>query len=87
MKEDGNLINPAQRLQDAPRCKAKAKRTGQLCRCPAVKGREVCRVHGARGGAPKGPANGNWKHGGRSNQVAMISRLTALLLRQAKALD
>lgn len=79
MKQDGNPTSPAKRLQDAPRCKAKAKRTGERCRCPAVTGWTVCRVHGARGGAPQGPANGNWKHGGRSKDVADIRRLSVQL--------
>ena len=39
------------------RCKAKAKRSGKRCQQPAVKGYDVCRVHGANpknhGGAPK----------------------------------
>ena len=39
------------------RCKAKAKRSGKKCQQPAVKGYDVCRVHGANpknhGGAPK----------------------------------
>jgi len=39
------------------RCKAKAKRSGQRCQQPAVKGYDVCRVHGANpknhGGPPK----------------------------------
>jgi len=39
-----------------PRCTAKSKRTGKRCRTPAVRGWRVCRMHGARGGAPK--ANG-----------------------------
>jgi hypothetical protein len=34
----------------ARRCHAKCKATQQQCRCPAVKGYEVCRVHGSRGG-------------------------------------
>ncbi len=28
------------------RCKATAKRTGKPCRMPAIKGKDVCRVHG-----------------------------------------
>ena len=39
MKTDDNPIDPAQRLRDAPRCRAKAKRTGEPCKSPAVKGR------------------------------------------------
>ena len=34
----------------ARRCQAKCKATQQQCRCPAVRGYRVCRVHGARGG-------------------------------------
>ena len=29
-----------------PRCKAKAKSSGERCKLPAMKGKEVCRVHG-----------------------------------------
>ena len=48
-------------FKDAKRCIAKAKRSGERCKNPAVKGYSVCRVHGAnsknRGGAPKGSLN------------------------------
>ena len=47
-------INPMQSAHDAPRCKAKSKRTGKRCRAPAVRGFRVCRMHGAGGGAPTG---------------------------------
>jgi len=50
--------NPMHNAHVAPRCGAKSKRTGQPCRAPAVRGWKVCRMHGARGGAPKGEANG-----------------------------
>ena len=44
-------------FKDAKRCIAKAKRSGERCKNPAVKGYTVCRVHGANpknpGGAPK----------------------------------
>jgi hypothetical protein len=66
MKPCDNPIRPAQRLADAPRCTAKAKTTGSRCKGPAVNGWKVCRMHGARGGAPSGPANGMWQHGERS---------------------
>lgn len=46
------------RCNAAPRCRAKSKRTGLPCRSPAVRGYRVCRMHGARGGAPKGKKNG-----------------------------
>jgi hypothetical protein len=44
-------------FDNAPRCTATSKRTGQRCNAPAVRGWNVCRFHGARGGAPKGKAN------------------------------
>lgn len=60
------LDNPRDRLSAAriaPRCTAKAKSTGMRCEAPAVRGRKVCRCHGARGGAPKGAGNGLYRHG------------------------
>ena len=58
--------NPMQRIAPAhlsPRCKAKSKRSKVRCKAPAVKGFHVCRMHGARGGAPKGKPNGNYGTG------------------------
>lgn len=52
-------------FDNAPRCGAKTKRNnGEPCRCPAIKGKTRCRVHGgAKGsGAPKGNMNA-LKHG------------------------
>lgn len=60
------------RMKNALRCHAKAKSTGERCRCPAVRGWSVCYVHGARGGAPVGELHGNWKHGLRSRVVRDI---------------
>ncbi len=57
-------INPMQSAHDAPRCKAKSKRTGKPCRAPAVRSYRVCRMHGARGGAPEGKRNGNFMQAG-----------------------
>lgn len=50
-------------FQSAPRCTATSKRTRKPCQAPAVRGWAVCRFHGARGGAPKGKANGAYRHG------------------------
>jgi hypothetical protein len=50
-------------FQNASRCSATSKRTGKPCQAPAVRGWSVCRFHGARGGGPKGKANGAYKHG------------------------
>jgi hypothetical protein len=52
----------------APRCKARSKRTGQPCRSPAVRGFNVCRMHGGGGGAPIGNQNA-LKHGEFARQA------------------
>lgn len=79
MNDEPNPTSPVQRLRDAPRCHARAKRSGEQCKCPAVRGWRVCRVHGARGGAPAGPRHGQWKHGGYSQEAMRARALAALL--------
>jgi glucans biosynthesis protein len=74
-------INPMQSAHDAPRCKAKSKRTGKRCQAPAVRGCRVCRMHGAGGGAPEGKANGNFQHGGRTREVIEASRFIRAMAR------
>ena len=69
-------INP---MQAAPRCTAKSKRTGQRCRAPAVKGWKVRRMHGARGGAPEGKRNGNYKHCARTKEMIALRKLIKTL--------
>ena len=73
--------NPMHRCNAAPRCRAKSKRTGLPCRSPAVKGYRVCRMHGARGGAPEGKRNGNFRHGGRTKEAIGASRYINALAR------
>jgi hypothetical protein len=38
-------------------------------------------MHGARGGAPPGNRNGNYKHGGRTKKVIIAGREVNALLR------
>tara|TARA_R100000935_G_scaffold58751_1_gene97525 strand:+ start:1232 stop:1480 length:249 start_codon:yes stop_codon:yes gene_type:complete len=71
------------KAHDAPRCHAKAKTTGNRCKAPACRGWTVCRMHGARGGAPTGPANGAWRHGARAGDAVQIRRDVMLLLKLA----
>ena len=53
MKIDDNLIDPAQRLRDAPRCSARAKRTGERCNCAGGQGlASLPRAWGAGRSAP-----------------------------------
>ena len=72
-------------MQAAPRCSATSKRSGRRCRCPAVKGRKVCRMHGARAGAPKGKANGAWRHGRSTGAAITERRVLSRLLRAARS--
>jgi glucans biosynthesis protein len=50
-------------LRRAPRCGA-STRAATSCRCPAIRGRQRCRLHGGHSpGAPRGINNGNFKDG------------------------
>ena len=77
-------MNREYSFQKAPRCSATSKRTRERCKAPAVRGWTVCRFHGARGGAPKGEANGAYKHGLHTNEAKEERRLLLALLRQSR---
>lgn len=78
-------MSPTDRLNAAPRCHATSKRTGNQCRGPAVTGWRVCRFHGARGGAPRGPANGAYSNGLHTKEaIAGRKHVAALIKRAAK---
>jgi hypothetical protein len=70
-------------FQKAPRCTATSKRTRERCKAPAVRGWTVCRFHGARGGAPKGEANG-YKHGLHTQEAIAERCALSDLLRQSR---
>ncbi|MEP2757503.1 MAG: HGGxSTG domain-containing protein [Hyphomicrobiales bacterium] len=55
-------------MHKSPRCTAKSKRSGELCKAPAVNGWSVCRMHGARGGSRPGKDCPAYKHGGRTKE-------------------
>ena len=76
------------RLNAAPRCTARSKRSGQQCRGPAVRGKRVCRMHGgvAGSGAPSGNRNGRYKHGGCTNEGLALLRHINMLGRLLKRL-
>jgi uncharacterized protein YjcR len=80
-KRAGNLMHLNMRL--APRCGARSKRSGLQCQAPAVRGAKVCRMHGARGGAPKG--NGNaLKHGARTAESLALRKHVHALAKMAR---
>jgi hypothetical protein len=70
----------------APRCTARCKRTGEPCRCPAVRGRGTCRFHGGAGRRVKGEEHGRYRHGGRSLEAREALRQQRTALREARAL-
>ena len=81
MKSD---VNPMHAANSAPRCTARSKRTGQGCKSPAVKGWQVCRMHGARGGHQAGPSHPTWKHGSRSSEAIEMRKWANELVRETR---
>jgi hypothetical protein len=77
-------INPMRKAHQAPRCTARSKRTGLPCRAPAVRGCRVCRMHGAWGGAPRGPRNGRYRSGLFTAEVVEATRLVRSFVRDAR---
>jgi hypothetical protein len=78
-------INPAiTAMRQSRRCHAKTKRTGLPCKAPAVTGYNVCRMHGAKGGAPSGTANGRYVHGSRTTKHKAMMALIRYCVTTAK---
>src|SRR4051812_35564571 len=77
-------INPMRLpIHLAARCTACSKRTQLRCRAPAVRGQTVCRMHGARGGAPNGEKNGRYQHGRMTKEALQERRAVSDLLRRS----
>jgi hypothetical protein len=68
----------------SPRCTATSKRTRKHCQAPAVTGWNVCRFHGAGGGAPRGERNGMYRHGEYTAKAIAERKSLANLLRQTR---
>jgi hypothetical protein len=89
-KSRANLMNldrlrhQAKLMHQAQRCSATSKRTGKPCQAPSVRGRKVCRFHGAKAGTPTGQANGAWCHGLHTNEAVAERRRLNNLVRDAK---
>jgi hypothetical protein len=77
-------VNPMQSAHSAPRCAAKSKRSGFQCQAPAVKGKHVCRMHGARSAAPTGERHGRYVHGLRTKEAISAKREVRELLRAVR---
>lgn len=79
-------VNRLSRANEAPRCRARSKRTGKTCGAPAMTGWAVCYHHGARGGAPRGPAHGRYRHGVFTCEAEKDRRHISDLIREARTL-
>jgi hypothetical protein len=55
-------------------------------RGPAVRGKRVCRMHGAGGGAPAGKRNGNYRQGTSTKEAIYLMRDLNMLARLLKRL-
>ena len=92
MAATGNPMDRAPRLlTNAPLCQAR-NRAGNPCRCPAMKGKARCRMHGGANGsgAPKGDRNGMWRHGSYASEAMALRRAASQLIqmvREAGRLD
>ena len=63
MVEESDVFRRLSNMRGATRCGAKT-RVGSACKCPAVRDRTRCRLHGGRSpGAPLGQRNGNFRQG------------------------
>jgi hypothetical protein len=84
-----NQINPLHRwpMHHAARCRARSKRTGLPCRSPAVRGCQVCRMHGAHGGAPTGKANGRYRTGRYTAKLIKARRLVMTIARLVRRME
>ena len=58
--------------ESARQCQAKAKSTGEQCKNPAMKGKDVCRLHGGKAGAP--PKHGRYAEGTRERLQEKIKQ-------------
>ena len=72
--------NPFPAMQ---RCGAKT-RSGAPCQRIGNARNGRCILHGGRAGAPSGPRNGAWRHGGATNEAKAQRKAVRALLREAR---
>ena len=72
--------------RSAPRCGARKKSDGQPCQCPAIRGRPKCRLHGGKGGGPKGEGNGRYRTGRFTQEVVEERQKARAQLQEFRAL-
>ena len=72
--------------QTTPRCRARCRVSKLPCRGPAMRGKAVCRLHGGKGGGPKGERNGAYRTGRYTAEAKAERRTARALMRQLKEL-
>jgi hypothetical protein len=72
--------------QTAPRCRARCRQSKLPCKAPAMRGKPVCRLHGGKGGGPKGERNGAYRTGRHTTEAKADRRELRVLLRQLRRL-
>ena len=70
----------------APRCRARCRRSKLPCRGPAMRGKTVCRLHGGKGGGPKGEKNGAYRTGQYTAESKAERRELRALIRELRRL-
>lgn len=76
-------------FESAPRCGAKTKHNnGSPCRCPAVRGKARCRIHGGAKGSGAPWCNTNaLKHGQATGEAKAFRKEIRLTIQQSKVLS
>jgi len=73
-------------LRSLPRCQAMAKSTGRRCGNPAMKGKQVCYIHGGKSpGAPRDNKNA-LKHGNFTSEAFQRRNYLQMLLKKSREL-
>lgn len=75
-------------FESAPRCGARTKSNGgKPCRCPALKGKKRCRVHGGAKGSGARLHNLNaLKHGETTNEAKLYRKEIRQAIKSSKNL-
>ncbi len=87
MKTTSRTERKTYAFESAPRCGARTKgNNGKPCRCPAIRGKARCRVHGgARGsGAPRYNLNA-LKHGETTGEAKVFREEIRLAIKRSKS--
>jgi glucans biosynthesis protein len=72
--------------QAAPRCRARCRRSKLPCRAPAMRGKRVCRLHGGKGGGPRGERNGAYRTGRYTAEAKAERRQMRAVIRELRRL-